>query len=64
MLDSDVDGSKAKLAAQFRAVEAARAALVPNALAAAFQAVTEAYYATAGNWPALRAAVMAALGNP
>jgi hypothetical protein len=64
MLDSDVDGSKAKLAAHFRTVEAARAALVPNALAAAFQAVTEAYYATADNWPALRAAVMAALGNP
>ena len=52
---------------RFRAVEAARAALRPDALAAAFGAVTEATYgvqAARGDGRAVRAAAMAALGDP
>jgi hypothetical protein len=52
---------------QFRAVEAARAALGPDALAAAFAAITEAGYgiqATGADTAALWRAVMAALGDP
>lgn len=52
---------------EFRAVQAARAALASNALVAAFRAITEAGYgvqATGGDETTLREAVVAALGNP